>query len=377
MNEPTLNTSEEIDLHRVETPFVHTRIQHPLQVRHMMVSIDANGQRVPLIAVAADERLVLVDGYRRWEALRHLGRDNARILVWHCPLPEALSQVLAHHEGRAFEPIEQAWMLSAMLAEGMSQRALAMAVGKDLSWVNRRLMLLSNLSESLQEAVRTGAISTWAASRVFVPLARANSSDAQSLLAALRTEPLSTRQLATWLTHYRKANSTVRARLLAHPRLFIQTLESPPSPNGSSGPEAQWLEELEQLRRKMGHLRRILKGLLDPSPPEETWQSLRAGMAKTAQTFDKLRQSLQEGVDAHRTRTTDNHSAPSKGHEDPPDQPHPGTLAQQCPSGAGSEYGQTATCREQARLHLTAARAILQDSGERGADPGDTARTGS
>jgi hypothetical protein len=41
---------------------------------------------------------------------------------------DALAQVLARHQGRAFEPIEQAWLLSAAMTVGLSQRALATAL---------------------------------------------------------------------------------------------------------------------------------------------------------------------------------------------------------------------------------------------------------
>lgn len=170
MNTASL-TGTEVDLHRLATPLAHTRVQRPQQVRRLMTSIDADGQRVPLAVVAADAGLVLVDGYQRWAALTRLGRDTAQVEVWDGPLSAALVQVLARHQGRAFEPIEQAWMLSAALAEGVSQRALAAALGQDPSWVSRRLALLTELSEPLQEAVREGVLSSWAASRVFVPRA--------------------------------------------------------------------------------------------------------------------------------------------------------------------------------------------------------------
>ena len=187
----------------------------------------------------------------------------------------ALTQVLARHQGRAFEPIEQAWMLSAALAEGLSQRALAAALGKDASWVSRRLALLAQLSEPVQEALRQGVLSTWAASRVFVPLARANAADAQALLGALRSEPLSTRELATWYAHYGQANRTARARMVAQPRLFIQALQSAETP-ASDDPETQWLAELERLRRQLQRLARTpARPCSIRAPQPATWEALR------------------------------------------------------------------------------------------------------
>ena len=57
--------------------------------------IERCGQVVPCIVVAAsdgtgDERLVLIDGYRRVAALRRLGSDTARVEQWACDLTDAL-----------------------------------------------------------------------------------------------------------------------------------------------------------------------------------------------------------------------------------------------------------------------------------------------
>jgi ParB-like chromosome segregation protein Spo0J len=369
----------ELDLHRLETPYAQTRMQRPEQVRRLMASIDADGQRVPLAVVGGGERFVLVDGYQRWEALTRLGRDTARVEVWDGPVSAALVQVLARRQGRAFEPIEQAWLLSAALAEGLSQRALASALGRDASWVSRRLALLAQLSEPVQEAVREGVLSSWAASRVPVPLARANSADAEALLAALRNAPLSTRELAAWYAHYGQANRTVRTRLLAQPRLFVQALQTPDAPAIVNDPEGHWLAELERLRRQLQRLARTLGPLLDPRPPAATWQALRNAVAKTAQAIERLREPLQEGEHAVGTATPDHPRTACQGHEHPPDRQHPGPHA---PHGApGAQGGCAATpapspvSRELARTHLDAARALLREPGERGADAGVAART--
>ena len=375
MNASPVALGEPIDRHRIDTPFAHTRVQDPASVRRLLASMEASGQQVPLVVVAAGERLVLVDGYRRWEALGRLGRDTVECLVWSCGLAEALGRVLSHHQARHFEPIEQAWLLASMQTEGMSQRALAACVGKDPSWVNRRLALLSALSEPLQEAVREGVVSTWAANRVFVPLARANGTDAEALLAPQRREPLSTRELATWLDHYRQGNRTLRERLLAHPRLFIQSLKAEvgkgdPPPD----PESQWLAELSRIERQLKRLRRTLAALLDPSPPTPTWQALRTAVAKTAQAVEGLRQPLQETPDAHRTTTPDHPRTARQGDGDPPDRPHPAPLPSHDSAGAGrGERADRPRDKRTARVQLAAARAILQGPGERGEGPGAVA----
>jgi len=120
----------ELDLHRLERPYAHTRLERPEQVRRLMHSLEANGQQVPLVVLAQGERFLLLDGYQRWAALTRLGRDTARVEVWSGELALALMQLLARHQGHAFEPIEQAWLVAAALAEGLTQRAVASALGR-------------------------------------------------------------------------------------------------------------------------------------------------------------------------------------------------------------------------------------------------------
>jgi len=61
----------------------------------LIASIAEVGQQVPVIAIAEGERLVLIDGYLRVEALHRLGRDTVRAIAWPVTEPEAL--VHHHH----------------------------------------------------------------------------------------------------------------------------------------------------------------------------------------------------------------------------------------------------------------------------------------
>ena len=106
-------------------------------------------------------------------------------MCWSCPVGEALAQVLARAGSRPFMPIEEALLLRELIdAHGLTQRDAARQCARDVSWVQRRLMLLGELPQALLQAVRGARVSSWAATRVFAPLARANRENAQRLLAA-------------------------------------------------------------------------------------------------------------------------------------------------------------------------------------------------
>ena len=208
----------ELDLHQLDLRFAASRLVDPQAVARIAQSIERCGQIVPCIvapapggADAGAAPLVLIDGYRRVAALRRLGRDTASVEQWTCGLTEAVLGVLARAQDRSFAIIEEALLLRELMqGQGLSQQDLARRCGRDVSWVSRRLQLLSGLPDAALAAVRTGKLSTWAANRVVVPLARANAAHADSLLTALAASPLSTRELQCWFAHYQQAAQTVR-----------------------------------------------------------------------------------------------------------------------------------------------------------------------
>jgi ParB family chromosome partitioning protein len=205
-----------LDLHRLELRYASLRLLDAPAIARLAQSIAVNGQLVPCIAVAGEgDAFILIDGYRRVGALRHLGRDTAKVECWQADLAQALLGVLARTRSRAFAPIEEAFLLRELMSGAqLSQHQIARRCGRDVSWVNRRLQLLTHLSDRVLDAVRQGDVSTWAAVRILGPLARANSAHAERMLTTLRTTPLSTRQLASWFAQYQRASQTVRERMV-------------------------------------------------------------------------------------------------------------------------------------------------------------------
>lgn len=267
------------DLHLLDMRFAGARLLEPRAVERLARSIARDGQIVPCIVVGSPsdaalgvERLVLVDGYRRVAALRQLGRDQACVERWACELVDALLGVLARGQNRSFAAIEEALLLRELTQGfGLSQLEIARRCGRDDSWVNRRLQLLSGLPESGLSAVRAGRLSTWAAARVIAPLARASGAHAEQLLAALEKAPLSTRQLSQWFDHYQKASRAVRERMVKHPNLFVQALDEHAAQDRTDrlrvGPEGESEVDLWRINELICRVRKRL-GTLTPLSPE-------------------------------------------------------------------------------------------------------------
>lgn len=275
----------EVDLHRLELRFASSRLVEPRAVARIADSIERCGQIVPCIVVAVPgaagtggERLVLIDGYRRFAALRRLGRDTAGVERWTCDVTEALLGLLARTQNRPLASVEEALLMRELMQGlGLSQHDLARRCGRDVSWVSRRLQLLSGLPDAALTAVRAGTLSSWAASRIVVPLARANAEHADQLLTALADAPLSTRELRCWFEHYQKAFRSARAHMVSRPRLFIDTLRQTGAQRAGErlrdGPEGECAADLRgieailvRLRKRVAALRPLPRTLIDAVP---------------------------------------------------------------------------------------------------------------
>jgi ParB family chromosome partitioning protein len=294
----------DVDLHRLELRFAGARLVEPSAVEQLARSIERGGQIVPCIAVVdppvktweGNERLVLIDGYRRVAALRRLGRDTARVERWPCDLAEGLLGVLARAQVRSFSALEEAFLVRELIQGlGLSQHELARRCGRDVSWVCRRLQLLSALPDAAVVEIREGRLSNWAASRVVAPLARANAAHADQLLQALSCAPLSTRELRCWFTHYQEASRVTRERLVSHPQLFIQALQESAERHTSqrlrNGPEGECEADLRHLKRIIGHLRKQL-ATLRPFP-----EAVAKAVLRLQTSFEALCNDIKRNAD--------------------------------------------------------------------------------
>jgi ParB/RepB/Spo0J family partition protein len=263
----------EVDLDRLELRFTGSRLVEPRAVARIAHSIERCGQIVPCVVVAAPsgsgaggERLVLIDGYRRVAALRRLGRDIASVERWACDVTDALLGLLARTQDRPLASIEEALLIRELMQDlGLSRHDLARRCGRDVSWVSRRLQLLSGLPDAALTAVRGGKLSSWSANRVVVPLARANAEHADRLLATLADAPLSTRELNDWFEHYQKASRGSRDRMVSHPRLFLDVLRENVEQRASlrlrDGPEGECAADLRCIEAVLARLRKRVAAL--------------------------------------------------------------------------------------------------------------------
>jgi len=289
-----------VDSHCLIPRFAPLRLRDPERLAGLTRSLHQHGQLMPVVVVAESldpPRWVLIDGYRRLEALREIGEDLVWVDAWDGPVDEALLLCLARGTERGWEAIEEAALLHE-LSNRYSLRELAQRIGRDVSWVSRRLNLFKALPEELLEAVRQGKLSVWAATRILAPLARANSAHARTLLGELEKTPLSTRELERLFAQYRRTPAAQRERLVANPGLFVQALDSRTQDAEdrrlAEGPEGAWCKDLVVIGKILKRLSALAPTLFSPQQDREERDRLQQPYAQTKVQFQRLEQVLEQ-----------------------------------------------------------------------------------
>ena len=365
--------TETCDLHRLELCFRDLRVRNSKAIDLLATSIGRSGQLTPVAAVAQEEdRLTLVDGYRRIEALRQLGRDTCVVDIWECEVSQALLLTLARGQARHWEAIEEAGVIRELIDQfGCSQREVARQSGRDVSWVSRRLALLTDLSDELLATIQAGEISTWAASRIVAPLARANSEHAHRLLEAHRKEPLSSRDMNQWYQQYQQSNSAQRDKMAADPGLFLRARAASEQKQQDdqlgSGPEGAWLQDLATVRRMLRRLVRQVPSLFAATQDKAEQARLSHALDQAKEAFSLLQQTVRNHYAANKNTTS--HPRPERKRAvHSQDQHNTQSIAQGDP--AGTEKNGADPEFKPAADHIAAARAVLEVRGQRGADSG-------
>jgi len=325
-----LREVKEIEIAHLQLRYAHTRIHRPERVSSLASSIERFGQIIPVIALREGmDSFVLIDGYLRVKAVRRCRRDTVVAEIWECKEEEALVKVLARAHTRKWDLIEEAALLRELHHQyHLSQSKIASLVGRKQGWVSGRLALYDALSEDILELIRKGCISTWAATRVIAPIARAIPEHGKVLSESLTKEDLSTRDLALFFRHYQKANRKQRENMVLQPALFLKALrareEATEAKGLKEGVEGKWLRELRWIAHRLRGLFKEVPTLFYSGQGNLDRRILLTAFEESQGLFVELGKKIRRlDRDDHPGEPTSYRESLSAGSADPADQPNP------------------------------------------------------
>jgi ParB family chromosome partitioning protein len=316
-----------IEIAHLNLRYSHIRVQDPRAVIRMADSIERYGQIMPILVVTAKApRYTLIDGYLRVAAAKRSGKDTLLSHLWHGSEKDALCHVLAKDGERKWDLFEQAGLIKELhRRHGLSQRNIAHLLGKNPSWVSRRLPILASLPDKVAKSVQRGNISSWAATRVLTPMARANAEHAGRLAENLIQHPLSTRQLFIFFKHYQRSNRKVRENMVNDPQLFVKAEESGKDHRQGrllkAGPEGKFREDLRIIGYMTGRLIVTADTVFYAGQSNLDHRGLMTAFRETDQMWRKLNQHIERRVDDIRSEQRNDFGPVQDSNRHPSDQP--------------------------------------------------------
>jgi hypothetical protein len=199
------------------------RLADPVAEEAMAGSLRRWGQLSPVVACVREQRLELLDGFKRQAAARQVaGLTTLSVRVVEVDEPTAKSAILGLNRGqRATRELEEAWIVQALVRDdGLTQVEAAHLLGQHKSWVCRRLALLERLSVEVKEDLRLGLLGP-ALARQLVRLPAGNQ---QAVLALVRRETLTAQEVSGVIELLEGASPEQTAFVLAKPREALASL---------------------------------------------------------------------------------------------------------------------------------------------------------
>jgi len=216
----------DLEFHQLDLRHEGLRVRRPERERRLLSSLAERGQQVAIVVIRLSEepnRFLVIDGYKRIRALQRLGQDAVRATVWDMDETEALILDRSLRTAEGETALEQGWLLAELNRSfGLSLEDLARRFDRSVSWVSRRLALVRELPESVQEQVRCGKIGAHAAMKYLVPMARAKRYDCERLASEIARNQFSTQEVGVLYAAWRDGPPSIRERLIADPKLFLR-----------------------------------------------------------------------------------------------------------------------------------------------------------
>ena len=220
----------QIDLHLLDRKYESLHVRNAKEESRLLAALADHGELSPVVVVESKEspgRYIVIDGHKRLRAAKRLRHDMVEAVVWDHSEVDALVMMHNLQRPRERSALEDAYLVQTLASEhGLHQSEIARRLGRSQSWVSRRLGLVKDLPDWLQESVREGELQCHAAVRYLVPMVRAIGDDAERLARNIAGLGLSTRQIAELYRAWLGGSDQTRELVIGQPQTALRAREA-------------------------------------------------------------------------------------------------------------------------------------------------------
>ncbi len=151
----------ELELPQIGENYASLRIVNAKADAAMLQSIKSHGQMSPAVCLKSESSIELIDGFKRLRALRELKAAKLKCIFVEAQARVGKARIIQLNQAsRSISDIEEAMVLQSLhKGEGLSQVEIAALLGRDKSWVCRRISLIERLADEVRQHIELGLIS--------------------------------------------------------------------------------------------------------------------------------------------------------------------------------------------------------------------------
>jgi len=311
-----------VDLHQLDRKYEGLKVRNRREESRLLASLESDGQRFPIVVVASDSEttpFVIIDGFKRVRVAARLGMDQLECSVWEHSEADALMLMHSLQRPRERSALEDAYLIQVLHEEhGMSQTVIAGRLGRTQSWVSRRLALVKELPEWLQEHIRKGEVSCHVATRYLVPMARTMKEHAKLLATQLAGMDVTTRDVADIYYAWKNGTEEERLTVVTRPDLVLAARRAS-QPSGDTGDVDAVLQDLAMTASLLGRSYRRMTQLAGVTLEPWVVDSLRLRKRRVWEAMSLLDNRLMEVFDENLgSRDEETHSAVARPGDEAP-----------------------------------------------------------
>ena len=278
-------------LEPIATSFGRVRCPQPDRIERIRQSLQQYGQLSPVIVVRRQQRLELLDGFKRRRAAEMLGWTTLRVVE--AELDEtaqwATMLLVNQRAAPALADVEEALILRELVGTGLTQVEIAALLERHKSWVSRRIGLIERLHPELTEAIKLGLLAPGVARRLLA-LPPGNQLLVAATVQQARLGPRDTERLVSlW---HQEPSAAQRHALLRDPRSLLARRFPPPPARNSSATPSPAGPRLQPLLGRLMDTAALMMTLLGTPPPLNEMAPLDQEIETAAQTLRTLADRL-------------------------------------------------------------------------------------
>lgn len=286
MDAAAVAPSPDLELDAIDLKFSRLRLVDPRAEARMLASVRRQGQLTPVVVGRGEGGVFLVDGFKRYRALRQLGAAQIRAQVLERPVRCLKAAIVQLNGRRGLTSIEESWVLQSLHQDdALTQEQIGVLLGRHKSWVCRRLALVGRLCDEALENLRLGLISAGICRHLLL-LPRGNQPRA---LACVIKHHLSSRETARLVQLLREHPEREHGALLWLPLPILDDRVGS-RPRALTGAAATLAQRLRSLQRKTRAAVEAVSLTTAAAWGEQTRQRLSAEIQSLDAAITKLRE---------------------------------------------------------------------------------------